>query len=271
MFEDKSVIVTGSASGIGKATAELFASYGAKVVIADINSTGGEDVSHHITESGGHSIFVHTDVSELESLENMVDVCSKTFGGPDILCNNAADLSLIPMDDDLLNSDVDTWEKTFRADQLSVMLACKLAMPKMLAKGSGSIVNVSSVDGISGDDTRFAYAMAKASVNMLTQMIATRYGKQGIRCNAVAPGLVLSPMARSHMTEEVKQAFAANSLVPGFGAEPEEIASVIVFLAGAGASFINGEVIRVDGGLLSHVTHLADMRRIPGGPKIERA
>lgn len=266
MFEDTTVIVTGAASGIGKATAELFAAEGARVAIADINVENGSAAAASIASSGGRSMFVETDVSQPESIKAMVARVAADLGPVGVLCNNAADLSLLAHDDHLINTDFEVWEASFRADALSAAVAAQCVLPAMLERGRGSIVNVSSVDGIAGDDTRFGYAMAKSAMNMLTRMIATRYGQQGVRCNAVAPGLVLTPAAHAGLTPAVVEAFAQNTLSPSYGAEPIEVAKAIAFLAGDGASFINGEILRVDGGLLSHVPHMAAMRSLGAVP-----
>ncbi|MEL7028748.1 MAG: SDR family oxidoreductase [Pseudomonadota bacterium] len=262
MFENSVVVVTGAASGIGKAAAELFARQGASVAIADINVDKGEAAANAIRQDGGEAIFVETDVADPKAIQRLVAETVSAFGPVDVLCNNAADLSLLAKDDHLLNTEFEVWEATLRADALSAAFASKCVVPGMLERGRGAIVNVSSVDGISGDDTRFGYAMAKSALNMLTKMIATRYGKQGVRCNCVAPGLVITPAAEAGLTPEVIDAFDRNTLAPGYGAKPEDVASVMAFLASDQAAFINGEVIRVDGGLLSHVTHMADMRRV---------
>ncbi len=262
MFEGKVAIVTGGASGIGLATVECFARSGALVVIADIDANGGENAAQNINGEGGRALSITTDVSDPEQISEMVEKTQSVFGRIDILVNNAAALSLLIEDDHLLNTEIDVWDQTYRANQQSAMVASKCVLPSMLEQGAGAIVNVSSVDGMSGDDTRFAYAMTKAALNQLTMMVATRYGKQGIRCNAVAPGLVLSPAADAGLTPPVQQVFADNSLVPAHGAVPDEVAAVITFLASTQASFINGEIIRVDGGLLSHVSHLAGIRSI---------
>ena len=264
MLRGKTAIVTGSASGIGKATAELFAQHGAQVCIADIDQANGEKVAASINSSGGKAIFVQTDVREPQRIENMVAAVSEELGPVDILCNNAADLSLLAKDDHLLNTDYDVWEDTFRADTLSAATAAKCVIPAMLERGSGVIVNVSSVDGIQGDDTRFGYAMAKSAMNMLTKMIATRYGKEGVRCNSVAPGLVLTPAA-TQLTPEMIKIFDNHTLSPKYGADPHDIASVIVFLSTEGACFINGQTIPVDGGLLNHVPYISDMRKLFAG------
>ena len=260
LLSEKVAVVTGGASGIGRATAMKMAAEGASVVIGDINHQGAEEVAEAICQSGGTALAIFTDVAQPEQIENMIAETVSHFGALHVLCNNAADLSLLQYDGDFLQTEIETWDKTYAADLRSVMVACKYAIPHMLDAGGGAIVNVSSVDGASGDNTRFAYAAAKAGINILTQCTATTYGKQGIRCNAVLPGLVLSAAAEDALsnTPEIREAFEDNVLTPHLGV-PEEIAEVIVFLAGEGASYVNGQLINVDGGLLSHVPHLAQI------------
>lgn len=257
MFEQKIAIVTGGASGIGRATTAQLAREGATVIIADINEEAGAASAEAL---GAH--FIACDMADPAQVRAMAGRVIEQFGGVDILINNAADLSLLARDDDLLNGDEAVWEETFRADQLSVMVASAACLPAMIGRSGGAIVNVTSVDGIKGDDTRFGYAMAKAAVNMLTEMIATRYGKQGIRCNAVAPGLVLTPPAQAGLTGPVRQIFRDHALTPEEGATPEQAAELICFLASDKTPFLTGEIIRLDGGLLAHVPQWAAFRAL---------
>ena len=254
----KVAVVTGAASGIGRASAVQMARAGAAVAIADINGPGAEEVARGIRDAGGDALAVTTDVAQPRQVAGMIERVTSRYGALHILCNNAADLSLLEGDRDLLETDIETWDRTWEADLRSVMVACKYALPHMLAAGGGAIVNVSSVDGVSGDNTRFAYAAAKAGINVLTQSTAVVYGRQGVRCNAVLPGLVLSPAAAETLEAHpaIGEIFHDNVLTPHLGT-PDEIASVIVFLASDSASYVNGQLIRVDGGLLSHVPHLA--------------
>ena len=255
-------VVTGGASGIGRATALKMAAEGASVVIGDIDGAGSDAVVETICGSGGIASSIPTDVSQPEQVEHLIAETVSRYGGLQVLCNNAADLSLLQHDGDFLQTGIDTWDRTYAADLRSVMAACKYAIPHMLAAGGGAIVNVSSVDGIAGDNTRFAYAAAKAGINILTQCTATTYGKRGIRCNAVLPGLVLSPPALETFSREpeIRAAFEDNVLTPHLGT-PEEVAAAIVFLASDASSYINGQLLPVDGGLLSHVPHYAQVKQ----------
>lgn len=258
----RTVFVTGAASGIGRATAEKFASFGDLVIVADINETGGQETVEIIRNQGGSAEFQHLDIRDQEAIEVAIDRTLADRSAINVLCNNAADMSLLAVDDHLLNTDIDVISKSFQANALSAVIATKRVLPGMLDAGKGAIINVSSVDGLSGDDCRFGYALSKSALDMFSKMVATKYGQAGIVCNTVAPGLVLTPTANAALTPEVVDAFKRNVLSPQHGAAPEQVAGLIAFLASSDAAYINGETIRVDGGLLSHVTHLDAMHRI---------
>jgi NAD(P)-dependent dehydrogenase (short-subunit alcohol dehydrogenase family) len=266
-LDERVAIVTGAASGIGRATAIAFAGQGAKVVLADINADGAQAVAKQICSDGGVAVVRRTDVSVPEDVASLISSTVLRYGRVDILDNNAADLRLLASDGDLLASDVETWEQTYRANQQSVMVACKHVLPHMIRQGRGSIINISSVDGELGETTRFAYGMSKAAVNLLTLCIATTYGKHGIRCNAILPGLIMTDMAKANVGPAESEIWAANIPTPFFG-QPEHVAEVVVFLASDAAAYVNGQLLKVDGGLLSHVPHLAQFeglaRRRPG-------
>lgn len=257
-LQGRVAIVTGGASGIGRATVEKMAEHGVAVAIFDINGEASAALAQQLVSRGMSAQAFQVDVRELERMEEAVEQVAAEFGGIDILCNNAADLSLLAEDHDFLNTDPVVWDLTFQADLRSAMAMCKFSLPFLLRSEAPAIVNVSSVDGTSGDSTRFAYCAAKAGMNVLTQCTATAYGKLGLRCNAVLPGLVLTPAATGNLEHApaLRQAFEDNVLTPELG-EPQQVADVITFLASDLASYINGELIRVDGGLMSHVPHYA--------------
>lgn len=184
-------IITGAASDIGRATAIAMARKGATVVVADRDHGGAARVAGEIADVGNTALAMTVDVSVELQVKDMINETVAAFGRIEILDNNAADLSLLAEDGDLLETDSDVWRRTFEANQQSVMVACKYALPHLMATGREAIINITSVDGELGDDTRFAYSMSKAAINLLTLSIASTYGKRGVRCNAIVPGLVM--------------------------------------------------------------------------------
>ncbi len=264
---DRSALITGGASGIGRATALRLAAEGACVVVADIDPAGLTAVLAELKAAGVQATSALADVGDEAAIENMVDVCVATFGGIDVLVNNAAAVGpdVLGRDRDVVNMPVELWDLTLRVDLRSQMLACRSAVPHMLRAGRGSIINVASVAGIAGDVVRAAYSAAKAGTIAMSEYIATMYGKDGIRCNAIAPGLVLSPAAEAGLPEATRSRLLDNHLTPRLGM-PEDIAALIAFLACDDAAFVTGQVIRADGGALSHLpTYAQDLARTRDG------
>jgi NAD(P)-dependent dehydrogenase (short-subunit alcohol dehydrogenase family) len=256
--QDKVAIVTGAASGIGRASAELLAREGAAVGVADLNGAGAKEVADGINAAGGRAIAVEVDIASEESVAAMVATTVDAFGALHILFNNAADTSLHMMlhDGPIHTMAIEIWDHALAVDLRGTMLGCKHAIPHMLAAGTGSIVNTSSNQGISGDMSQSAYAAAKAGVNQLTMTVATTYGRQGIRCNAVSPGMIRTPAAERACPPEMFDEIAKHSLVPRIGV-PEDLANTVLFLASDESAYITGHVIRVDGGQLAHLPHYA--------------
>ena len=246
----KVCIVTGAGSGIGRATAYALAREGAKVVVADIDGASAHKVAGEI---GPAALPCTTDVSDEAAVRGMVRTAVDRFGGLDVLHNNAADSSAATMgrDGDLLDLDVAVWDRAFAVNARGVMLGCKHAIPVMLARGGGSIINMSSVASLRGDAHRSAYGASKGAVNAFTLYVATMYGKRGIRCNAIAPGVIRTPALDQNVPRESLSVFEANTLVPRLG-QPEDIANAVVWLASEESGFVTGQVMRIDGGTMSH-------------------
>jgi NAD(P)-dependent dehydrogenase (short-subunit alcohol dehydrogenase family) len=267
VLEGRVAIITGASMeesggvGIGGATAQLMAREGARVVAADVNGAGAQRLAESIQKSGGQALGLEVDVARESDIAAMVAAAVDRFGGVDILHNNAAAVNpeVLGKDGDLLSLDVAAWERTLAVNLTGAMLGCKYAIPHMLKRGRGAIVNTSSVAGFQGDLVRAAYGSSKGGLNSLTRYVASMYGKQGIRCNAVAPGLVLTAIGRKYFTEQALEMMLRHHLTPYLG-EPEHVAQVVVFLASDAAAFITGETLRVDGGFTAHAPITADVR-----------
>ena len=264
-LEGKVAIVTGAASGIGAETARRLAQEGATVVVADINLPGAEQQVARITETGATAAAVRVDLGDEQSINDMVAFAVNRFGGLDILDNNAADTRLSATRDvGVEHTDTQVWDTLMRINLRGTMLACKAAIPRMRARGGGSIINMSSGSGLTGALAPTAYGVSKAGIITLTQYVATQHGKEGIRCNAIAPGLIVTDAASSYASGPFGEMMLRHHLTPRLGT-PGDIASAVAFLASDEAAFITGQVISVDGGLLAHAPYHADMVRMKPG------
>jgi NAD(P)-dependent dehydrogenase (short-subunit alcohol dehydrogenase family) len=250
----KIAVVTGGASGIGLAIVTAFAREGARVVIADIDHEGAERAA---TACGGEVEAMRVDISDVDSVRSLAAALRAGYGRLDILHNNAAATGPAHQsgDGNVLTLDLATWDRTLAVDLTGSMLMCRELIPLMLPHG-GSIINTTSNSGLRGDVGLTAYAAAKAGLNQLTQTIATGFGRQGIRCNAISPAHIASPSFLATVPPDVREALEANCLVPRLGTV-DDVANAAVFLASDESSFITGEVLRVDGGALAHMPAFA--------------
>jgi NAD(P)-dependent dehydrogenase (short-subunit alcohol dehydrogenase family) len=183
------------------------------------------------------------------------------FGRLDIVDNNAAATTLTGQDIDVSTMPVEVWDMMMAVNARGTMLMCKHALPILEAGGGGSIVNISSDAAFGGDIANIAYGASKAAINALTRSIATGWGGRGVRCNAIAPGLVATPALEAAMPPPFQETILASSLVPRLG-QPRDIAEMVVFLASDRASWITGQVFPVDGGFTAHLPHVAGVRAL---------
>ena len=265
-FSTKIAIVTGGGSGIGAATARLLASEGAAVTVADIDEAGAGAVVEVIRSAGGTARVQRTDVADPGDAEAMVADTIGAFGGLDILHNNAAVIDLNRVDQDLVTMDLATWDRVLAVNLTGPMLGCRFAIPALLERGGGSIVNTASAAAFYGSDSLAAYGISKAGIVSLTRSVATAYGERGIRCNAVAPGVVVARRAQDVLGGPMGdrlRGITTSHLVGRLG-YPEEIAAAVAFLASDDAAFVTGEVLRVDGGFTAHSPTYATDRHPAG-------
>jgi NAD(P)-dependent dehydrogenase (short-subunit alcohol dehydrogenase family) len=257
-LDGKIAIITGAASGIGEATARRVAAEGARTVVADLDAAGARRVAGEIADAGGEAIAVQVDLGDAESVQAMVRTAVASYGGLDILHNNAAATRLAATRDVPVSAaDPGVWDETMRVNLRGAMVAIQAGVPHMIARGGGSVINTASGAGLTGDLRNPAYGASKAALVSLTRYVATEFGKQGIRCNAISPGFIVIPGKPGR--DAVAATMLRHHLTPRLGA-PEDVAALVVFLASDESAFITGQNICVDGGLLAHQPFVADFR-----------
>ena len=257
-LDGKIAIITGAASGIGAATARRMAAEGARTVVADLDAAGAKHVAAEIADAGGEATAVQVDLGEVESVRAMVRAAVAGYGGLDTLHNNAAATRLAATQDlPVSAADPGVWDETIRVNLRGALVAIQAAVPHMIARGGGSVINTASGAGLTGDLRNPAYGASKAGLVSLTRYAATEFGKQGIRCNAISPGFIVIPGKPGR--QAVEATMLRHHLTPRLG-RPEDIAALVVFLASDESAFITGQNICVDGGLLAHQPYVADFR-----------
>lgn len=246
-LDGKVAVITGAGSGIGRASALLFAQEGAKIAVVDYAPAGGQETVKKVRDSGGEAVFIEADVSKAADAERMVKTAVETFGKLDILFNNAGVagkhflVAEYPEDD---------WDRVLSIDLKSVFLCSKYAIREMLKAGRGVIINTASTAGFVGGVTFLAYAAAKAGIINLTKTMALEYGRKNIRVNCLCPGLVQTPLTeRVISVESYRQMFLDSQQIARIG-EPEDIAPAALYLASDDSSFVTGATLVVDGGFL---------------------
>ena len=251
----KVAVVTGGAYGIGRASVLLFAREEARVVVVDNALEGGHEVEQRVRAAGGEAFFVSADVGRPADAERAIAEAVARYGGVDILFNNAG---IMPAGNALTQSDAD-WDRTMDVNVRSIFLLSRAAIPSMIARGGGSIVNTASVQGLRGHQDRIAYVTSKHGVIGVTRALAADFARQGIRVNAICPGTIDTPMLHRVLDatpdrEAARKEFS--ELHPmGFIGEPEDVAYAALYLACDESRFVTGAVLPIDGGYSSLITH----------------
>jgi NAD(P)-dependent dehydrogenase (short-subunit alcohol dehydrogenase family) len=243
-LDNKVAIITGAASGIGRATARRFADEGAKVVVADLNETEGAALAH---ELGG--TFVAVNVASEDGVTSMYERVVEVYGGVDILFNNAG---IAPPDDDsILDTSLEAWQRVQDVNLTSVYLCCKYGIPLLIERGGGSIINTASFVAVMGSATsQISYTASKGGVLAMSRELGVQFARQGVRVNALCPGPVNTPLLQELFAKDPERAARRLVHIPaGRFAEPEEIAGAVLFLASDDSTFITASTFLVDGGI----------------------
>jgi len=258
-LQDKIAIVTGAAGGIGTQSAKRLAAEGAKVVLADINADAAAAAAQDIAGA----IALPLDLTNEDSVRALAEQVVADLGRIDILHNNAAiqNDAQRQADLDVVNLDVAAWDLAMAVNVRGAMLMSKYVLPHMVESGRGSIIHSASGFGVQGESTLTAYGSSKAALIQLNRMIATQYGKQGIRSNCMVIGFVLTPLAMESTPPVVKDILLSHHLTPRLGA-PEDIANLVAFLASDESAFITGAAIPIDGGVTAHQPSYADFQKL---------
>lgn len=239
-LQDKVAIITGSASGMGKAEALLFAKEGAKVVVADLNLDAAREVVKEIEASGGKAVAAKVNVTSKSELEQLVKTAEEAFGPIDIVVNNAG---IFDKYTNSLETTEEQWDLMFNINLKAIFMLTNLVLPSMIERGTGSIVNIASIAGLVAQMGGAAYTASKHGVIGYTKHIAAVYAKHGIKVNAICPGTISTPM-----TEEMLKTRPTDKIPLGRFGQAQEVAELAVFLASEESKFMNGALIPIDGG-----------------------
>lgn len=256
---DTVAVVTGGSAGIGRAIVKRFATSGARVVIADVDSEGGEETIDIVEAEQGDAVFVETDVTDAEDVSTLVTATVEQFGGLDILVTNAGAST---GDDNLHRLNEEAWDRLVDLNLKSHFLCAREAIPHMVESGGGSMVHMSSVNGLTGIGLT-GYTAAKSGILGLSKLIATQYGRHGVRSNVICPGTIdseaLSEKRKAEWDSQTRQTWYDQYPLGRFG-RPEEVAAAAQFLASDAASYVTGSALVVDGGLTAGLPQSLESR-----------
>jgi NAD(P)-dependent dehydrogenase (short-subunit alcohol dehydrogenase family) len=246
-LQDKVVIVAGAATGLGAATAQRLAEEGARVVVGDLNLAGAQKTAAGIVERGGDAIAVEFDISDDGSVRALIEAAVTAYGGLDAVHVNAADMRSLRGDTDVVDIDLDIWDRTVAVNLRGHMLVTRHAVPRLLERGGGAIVYTSSIAAHAGEPARPAYAVTKAGIVALARHVASRWGKEGIRANAITPGPILTDEMRDGAPERMLAGMLKQTRSTRLG-DAADVAGMVAFLVSDDGAWINGQSVNVDGG-----------------------
>ena len=241
-LKGKRVLITGSASGIGRAAARLFAAEGAQLTLCDRDHLQNENLAHEIDETGGQVQAIQTDVGEPDDMQNAVNAAVATYGGLDVLYNNAGGATA--KDGAVTEIELDEFWRTIRVDLFGTVLGCRFAIPHLVQAGGGSIINTTSIRAMIGTEGADAYTSAKGGVVTLTRALALQWAQAGIRVNAIAPGVILTDRVRTMLRDDDP----VRVKTPLGPSEPEDVAPLALYLASDESRQMTGMILPLDGG-----------------------
>jgi len=239
---NKRVLITGSASGIGRAAARLFAAEGAQLTLCDRDHLQNENLAHEIDRVGGQVQAIQTDVGEPDDMQNAVNAAVATYGGLDVLYNNAGGATA--KDGAVTEIELDEFWRTIRVDLFGTVLGCRFAIPHLVQAGGGSIINTTSIRAMIGTEGADAYTSAKGGVVTLTRALALQWAQAGIRVNAIAPGVILTDRVRAMLRDDDP----VRVKTPLGPSEPEDVAPLALYLASDESRQMTGMILPLDGG-----------------------
>jgi NAD(P)-dependent dehydrogenase (short-subunit alcohol dehydrogenase family) len=256
----KVAFISGGAGAIGSATAQRLAQDGARVIIGDLPGSNLREVADGLQQQGLDIAAQELDLEREESIRSAIELIARNYGRLDILDNNAA-LKGLKEDRGVIGMSSDLWDRVMTVNARGTMLMCKYALPVMIGGGGGSIINISSGTSVAGDLYATAYAVSKGAINTLTYYVAAQHGHQGIRCNGLIVGSVVTPAMQRVLPEPMREILRSHKLAGRLG-QPQDIAEVVAFLASDRSAWITGQLWSIDGGFFAHIPTMPQFAQI---------